>query len=182
MAFLSSFIEVAERLEGKQDTIKTSAHPVLSIGECHLSSNKDYLPNALFWSLCLGCFIRFQVLRSVLLQTPITELLWNWLKYEIVTSSLSWYLSDYWISSGSEVQMSAVDCGEWTDLCAAQSSLPIPFQPITAFPCVLLLRPKEPAQLYRGMLGSEALHRFILLWVCKNTQTWIYCQFQAKHF
>ncbi|KAF3857385.1 hypothetical protein F7725_009244 [Dissostichus mawsoni] len=40
---------------------------------------------------------------------------------------------------------------------------PIPFQPITAFPCVLLLRPKEPAQLYRGMLGSEALHRFILL-------------------
>ncbi|KAI4831341.1 hypothetical protein KUCAC02_000888 [Chaenocephalus aceratus] len=64
---------------------------------------------------------------------------------------------------GSEVQMSAVDCGEWTDLCAAQSSLPIPFQPITAFPCVLLLRPKEPAQLYRGMLGSEALHRFILL-------------------
>ncbi|KAI9526035.1 hypothetical protein NQZ68_002583, partial [Dissostichus eleginoides] len=64
---------------------------------------------------------------------------------------------------GSEMQMSAVDCGEWTDLCAAQSSLPIPFQPITAFPCVLLLRPKEPAQLYRGMLGSEALHRFILL-------------------
>ncbi|XP_034007082.1 thioredoxin domain-containing protein 16 [Trematomus bernacchii] len=64
---------------------------------------------------------------------------------------------------GSEVQMSAVDCGEWTDLCAAQSSLPIPFQPITAFPCVLLLRPEEPAQLYRGMLGSEALHRFILL-------------------
>ncbi|KAK5847690.1 hypothetical protein PBY51_016798 [Eleginops maclovinus] len=64
---------------------------------------------------------------------------------------------------GSEVQMSAVDCGEWTDLCAAQSSLQIPFQPITAFPCILLLRPKEPAQHYRGMLGSEALHRFILL-------------------
>ncbi|XP_070786853.1 thioredoxin domain-containing protein 16 [Enoplosus armatus] len=65
----------------------------------------------------------------------------------------------------SEVQMSVVDCGEWTDLCAAQpgSSLPIPFQPIAAFPSVLLLRPQESAQLYRGMLGTEALHRFIML-------------------
>ncbi|KAA8579536.1 hypothetical protein FQN60_006629 [Etheostoma spectabile] len=65
----------------------------------------------------------------------------------------------------SEVQMSAVDCGEWTDLCAAQpgSSLPIPFRPITAFPSVLLLRPHESAQYYRGMLGTEALHRFIML-------------------
>ncbi|XP_042261401.1 thioredoxin domain-containing protein 16 isoform X1 [Thunnus maccoyii] len=64
-----------------------------------------------------------------------------------------------------DVQMSAADCGEWTDLCAAQpgSSLPIPFQPITAFPSVLLLRPQESAQHYRGMLGSEALHRFIML-------------------
>ncbi|XP_038573258.1 thioredoxin domain-containing protein 16 [Micropterus salmoides] len=65
----------------------------------------------------------------------------------------------------SEVQMSTVDCGEWTDLCAAQpsSSLQIPFQPITAFPSVLLLRPQESAQHYRGMLGTEALHRFIML-------------------
>ncbi|KAM9334011.1 thioredoxin domain-containing protein 16 [Symphorus nematophorus] len=65
----------------------------------------------------------------------------------------------------SSVQMSAVDCGEWTDLCAAQtgSSLPVPFQPITAFPSVLLLRPQESAQHYRGMLGTEALHRFIML-------------------
>ncbi|KAF1371668.1 hypothetical protein PFLUV_G00270840 [Perca fluviatilis] len=65
----------------------------------------------------------------------------------------------------SGVQMSAVDCGEWTDLCAAQpgSSLPIPFRPITAFPSVLLLRPQESAQHYRGMLGTEALHRFIML-------------------
>ncbi|KAM6957953.1 thioredoxin domain-containing protein 16 [Tautogolabrus adspersus] len=65
----------------------------------------------------------------------------------------------------SEVQMCAVDCGEWTDLCAAQtgSSLPIPFRPITAFPSVLLLRPQESAQQYRGMLGTEALHRFIML-------------------
>ncbi|XP_036947114.1 thioredoxin domain-containing protein 16 isoform X3 [Acanthopagrus latus] len=66
---------------------------------------------------------------------------------------------------GSSVQMSAVDCGEWTDLCAAQpsSSLPMPFQPITSFPSVLLLRPKETAQHYRGMLGIEALHRFIMM-------------------
>ncbi|XP_041637424.1 thioredoxin domain-containing protein 16 isoform X2 [Cheilinus undulatus] len=67
--------------------------------------------------------------------------------------------------SGSVVQMSAVDCGEWTNLCAAQtgSSLPLPFQPITAFPSVLMLRPNESAQRYRGMLGAEALHRFIML-------------------
>ncbi|KAM4602145.1 thioredoxin domain-containing protein 16 [Polymixia lowei] len=64
-----------------------------------------------------------------------------------------------------DVQMGVVDCGEWTDLCAAQpfSSHPTPFQPITAFPSILLLRPQEPAQHYRGMLGSEALHRFITL-------------------
>uniref|UniRef100_A0A673BKF9 Thioredoxin domain containing 16 n=1 Tax=Sphaeramia orbicularis TaxID=375764 RepID=A0A673BKF9_9TELE len=60
-----------------------------------------------------------------------------------------------------DVQMSAVDCGEWTDLCAAQSgsSRPLPFQPITTFPAVLLFRPEELAQHYRGMLGSEALQR-----------------------
>ncbi|XP_029924672.1 thioredoxin domain-containing protein 16 [Myripristis murdjan] len=64
-----------------------------------------------------------------------------------------------------DVQMAVVDCGEWTDLCAAQpvSSQPTPFQPITAFPTVLLLRPQESPQRYRGMLGSEALHRFIML-------------------
>ena len=77
------------------------------------------------------------------------------------------YINENFISipSDSEVQMAAVDCGEWTDLCAAQSgtSLLIPFQPITAFPSVLLLRPQESAQHYRGMLGSEALHRFIML-------------------
>ncbi|KAK2856789.1 hypothetical protein Q5P01_005524 [Channa striata] len=64
-----------------------------------------------------------------------------------------------------DVQMGAVDCGEWTDLCAAQAgaTLPIPFQPITVFPTVLVLFSKESAQHYRGMLGSEALHRFIVL-------------------
>ncbi|XP_061909989.1 thioredoxin domain-containing protein 16 isoform X1 [Entelurus aequoreus] len=63
------------------------------------------------------------------------------------------------------VHMSAVDCGEWTDLCAAQpaASLPISFPPISAFPSVLLFRPQEPIQVYRGMLGCHALHRFILL-------------------
>ncbi|XP_072230097.1 thioredoxin domain-containing protein 16 [Leuresthes tenuis] len=62
-----------------------------------------------------------------------------------------------------DVQMSAVDCGEWTDLCAAEPGTAVPFQPVTAFPRVLLLRPQESAQHYRGMLGSEALHRFILM-------------------
>nr|XP_020447657.1 thioredoxin domain-containing protein 16 isoform X2 [Monopterus albus] len=64
-----------------------------------------------------------------------------------------------------DVQMSAVNCGEWTDLCAAQpsTSLPIPFQPITAFPSILVFRSQESAQNYRGMLGSVALHRFIML-------------------
>ncbi|XP_035484357.2 thioredoxin domain-containing protein 16 isoform X1 [Scophthalmus maximus] len=63
------------------------------------------------------------------------------------------------------VQMIAVDCGEWTDLCAGQAggSLPVLFQPITAFPSVLVLRPQESAQHYKGMLGSEPLHRFIML-------------------
>ncbi|XP_069568838.1 thioredoxin domain-containing protein 16 isoform X1 [Brachyistius frenatus] len=62
-----------------------------------------------------------------------------------------------------DVQMSGVDCGEWTDLCAARPGRAVPFQPITAFPSVLLLRPQEPAQHYGGMLASEALHRFIVM-------------------
>ncbi|XP_061693151.1 thioredoxin domain-containing protein 16 isoform X2 [Syngnathoides biaculeatus] len=64
-----------------------------------------------------------------------------------------------------DVTMSTVDCGEWTDLCAAQlvGSLPVSFQPITTFPSVLLLRPQEPIQKYLGMLGYDPLHRFILL-------------------
>ncbi|XP_028998135.1 thioredoxin domain-containing protein 16 isoform X2 [Betta splendens] len=64
-----------------------------------------------------------------------------------------------------DIQMGSVDCGEWTDLCAAQSgaALPVLFQPITAFPTVLVFFPQEPVLHYRGMLGSEALHRFIML-------------------
>lgn len=64
-----------------------------------------------------------------------------------------------------DVQMCAVNCGEWTDLCAAQSGTPkpLPFQPIITFPTILLLRSQEPAQSYRGMLSSQALYRFILL-------------------
>lgn len=61
--------------------------------------------------------------------------------------------------------MSTVDCGVWTHLCAAEAmnSPPIPFQPVTAFPTVLLLRPEEPAQVYSSMLDAEALYRFIVL-------------------
>ncbi|KAK7893400.1 hypothetical protein WMY93_022552 [Mugilogobius chulae] len=56
-----------------------------------------------------------------------------------------------------DVQMCAVNCGEWTDLCAAQSAnRTFPFQPITAFPTVLLLRPQEPAQFYKGI--SQVKH------------------------
>ncbi|XP_026157574.1 thioredoxin domain-containing protein 16 isoform X2 [Mastacembelus armatus] len=68
-------------------------------------------------------------------------------------------------SGVNDVQMSAVDCGEWTDLCAAQPGTPdpVPFQPITAFPSILVFCPQQSVQHYRGMLGSEALHRFIML-------------------
>jgi len=61
--------------------------------------------------------------------------------------------------------MTAVNCAVWTDLCAAESGAapPIPFQPVTVFPTVLLLRPGESAQHYGGMLGADALHRFIAL-------------------
>ncbi|XP_076008640.1 thioredoxin domain-containing protein 16 [Genypterus blacodes] len=64
-----------------------------------------------------------------------------------------------------DVQMAVVDCGEWNNLCTATptGALPIPFQPIKAYPTVLLLRPQESAQHYRGMLGMEALRRFIML-------------------
>lgn len=88
--------------------------------------------------------------------------------YEFL-SDLTMKLMFYWLmfsdSEFDDVQMGVVDCGEWTDLCAAQSrpTLPIPFQPFTAFPTVLLLCPKESALHYRGMLGSEALFRFIML-------------------
>lgn len=64
-----------------------------------------------------------------------------------------------------DVQMCAVNCGEWTDLCGAQSGTPrpLPFQPIINFPTIMLLRSQEPAQNYKGMLSSQALYHFILL-------------------
>lgn len=64
-----------------------------------------------------------------------------------------------------DVQMCAVNCGEWTDLCGAQSGTPrpLPFQPIITFPTIMLLRSQEPAQSYKGMLSSQALYHFILL-------------------
>ncbi|KAM4537639.1 thioredoxin domain-containing protein 16 isoform 1-T2 [Fundulus diaphanus] len=62
-----------------------------------------------------------------------------------------------------DVHMCVVDCGEWTDLCAAQPGSAVPFRPIAAFPSVLLIRPQQSAQHYRGMLTGEALHRFIMM-------------------
>ncbi|MEQ2247607.1 hypothetical protein ILYODFUR_011027 [Ilyodon furcidens] len=61
------------------------------------------------------------------------------------------------------IQTGVVDCGEWTDLCAAQPGTAVPFQPITAFPSVLLIRPQQSAQHYGGLLTGEALHRFIMI-------------------
>ncbi|XP_072545094.1 thioredoxin domain-containing protein 16 [Salminus brasiliensis] len=55
----------------------------------------------------------------------------------------------------SGIEMASVDCGEWTVLCSDQN--------ITSFPSVLLYRPSEPPQRYRGMLGTAGLHRFLLL-------------------
>ncbi|KAI3366068.1 hypothetical protein L3Q82_009884, partial [Scortum barcoo] len=103
--------------------------------------------------------------HAAIAQSSLTVVLF-YLKWDAVSMAfLSSFLEVADRLSDSEVQMSAVDCGEWTDLCAAQTggSLPIPFQPITAFPSVLLLRPEQSAQHYRGMLGTEALHRFIML-------------------
>ncbi|KAF4102026.1 thioredoxin domain-containing protein 16 isoform X2 [Onychostoma macrolepis] len=53
------------------------------------------------------------------------------------------------------VKLAAVNCGEWTDICSDQN--------VTSFPTVLIYRPMAAAQLYRGMLGTKSLHRFILL-------------------
>ncbi|XP_054915546.1 thioredoxin domain-containing protein 16 isoform X2 [Poeciliopsis prolifica] len=61
------------------------------------------------------------------------------------------------------IQMCVVDCGEWTDLCAAQPGTAVPFQPITEFPSVLLIQPQQAAQRYTGVLTGEALHRFIMM-------------------
>ncbi|XP_014909298.1 thioredoxin domain-containing protein 16 isoform X1 [Poecilia latipinna] len=62
-----------------------------------------------------------------------------------------------------DVQMCVVDCGEWTDLCAAQPGTAVPFQPITEFPSVLLIRRQQAAQRYAGALSGEALHRFVMM-------------------
>ncbi|KAM4711068.1 thioredoxin domain-containing protein 16 isoform 2-T2 [Anableps anableps] len=62
-----------------------------------------------------------------------------------------------------DIQMCVVDCGEWTDLCAAQPGTAVPFQPITVFPSIVLIRPQQSAQHYRGMLTGEALHHFIMM-------------------
>ncbi|XP_062379571.1 thioredoxin domain-containing protein 16 [Sardina pilchardus] len=54
-----------------------------------------------------------------------------------------------------DVALASVDCGEWTDVCGARQ--------INSFPSVVAYRRGDGAQLYRGMMGSESLHRFILL-------------------
>ncbi|KAJ8411883.1 hypothetical protein AAFF_G00155210 [Aldrovandia affinis] len=54
-----------------------------------------------------------------------------------------------------DVQLTCVDCGEWTDVCSNEL--------ISAFPTVRVYRPGEPPQSYKGMLGAEGLSRFIML-------------------
>ncbi|XP_057686436.1 thioredoxin domain-containing protein 16 isoform X2 [Corythoichthys intestinalis] len=101
-------------------------------------------------------------------QSGLTVVLF-YLKWDAVSMALLSSFTEVgeWFADAdiADVHMSAVDCGEWTDLCAAQpvGFLPISFKPITAFPSILLFRPQEPIQEYRGMLGCEPLHRFILL-------------------
>ncbi|KAM9820664.1 thioredoxin domain-containing protein 16 [Neosynchiropus ocellatus] len=102
--------------------------------------------------------------RATVAQSDLTVVLfyvkWNAVSVAFLSSFLevAEKLTDLEVN---DVQMSAVDCGEWTDLCAGLTHST--FQPVTAFPTVLLLRPEEAAQEYRGMLGSEALLHFIML-------------------
>ncbi|XP_057199953.1 thioredoxin domain-containing protein 16 [Triplophysa rosa] len=51
--------------------------------------------------------------------------------------------------------LAAVDCGEWTNICSDRD--------VTSFPFIMIYRPMEAPQPYRGMLGTESLQRFILL-------------------
>lgn len=51
--------------------------------------------------------------------------------------------------------LAAIDCGEWTDICSDQNA--------TSFPFIMIYRPTEAPQPYRGMLGTKSLQRFILL-------------------
>ncbi|XP_028321761.1 thioredoxin domain-containing protein 16 isoform X2 [Gouania willdenowi] len=100
-------------------------------------------------------------LLTVVSQNPLTVALfylkWDAVSLTVLSSFIhvAHRLEDLEVD---HVLMGAVDCGEWSDLCAHVTS-----QPITTFPCVLLLRHHQPAQEYRGMLGSEALHRFIMM-------------------
>ncbi|XP_073725326.1 thioredoxin domain-containing protein 16 [Misgurnus anguillicaudatus] len=51
--------------------------------------------------------------------------------------------------------LAAVDCGEWTDVCGDQN--------VTSFPIIMIYRPIEAPRVYRGMLGTNSLQKFILL-------------------
>lgn len=106
--------------------------------------------------------------HSIVAQSSLTVVLF-YLRWDAVSMSflepfveVAESLSD---ADVSDVQMCAVDCGEWSDLCAAQSgsSTPLPFDPVTSFPSILLLRPGEPALRYSGMLQSQVLFKFIIM-------------------
>uniref|UniRef100_A0A3Q3FJ86 Thioredoxin domain containing 16 n=1 Tax=Labrus bergylta TaxID=56723 RepID=A0A3Q3FJ86_9LABR len=71
--------------------------------------------------------------HAAVAQSSLTVVLF-YLRWDAVAMAfLSSYIEVAERLEGSEVQMCAVDCGEWTDLCAAQTggSPPIPFRPIT---------------------------------------------------
>ncbi|XP_043929488.1 thioredoxin domain-containing protein 16 [Protopterus annectens] len=53
------------------------------------------------------------------------------------------------------ILIARVDCGKWTDVCTKQN--------ITQYPVVKLYLPQEDPLLYTGMLGSDALIKFIML-------------------
>ncbi|KAM9467049.1 thioredoxin domain-containing protein 16 [Clarias gariepinus] len=55
----------------------------------------------------------------------------------------------------SDVTLASIDCSEWTCVCDDQN--------VSSFPSVLLFHPGEGAHLYKGMMGTESLYRFILM-------------------
>ncbi|KAJ8290240.1 hypothetical protein GJAV_G00010400 [Gymnothorax javanicus] len=72
-----------------------------------------------------------------------------------------------------DVHLAAVDCGEWTDVCTNEK--------ITAFPTVRVYRSGDRPQHYRGMLGTVALSRFILL-ARVPSPALLWCEEEAQSF
>ncbi|TRY65227.1 hypothetical protein DNTS_002935 [Danionella cerebrum] len=94
--------------------------------------------------------------QTTVLQNEVTVVLF-YFKWDAVCKAFIQSYSE--VAEGldevSGVELAAVDCGEWTDMCTRQN--------VTSFPSVLIYRPMSAVQSYKGMLGSKSLHRFILM-------------------